>query len=125
MTYTEWQKLPVSARIKRCAKALGWEKHPDKATAVWCVDGRATALVRDWDPLRSRDDCQALIEAVAALRDPAKQIDFGLLIVENSVIRHEVRDGALSVGDIIDLYTLVDPDLLAWAGCESLLEEHD
>ena len=124
MTYTEWQKLPVSARIKRCAKALGWEKHPDKATAVWCVDGRATALVRDWNPLRSRDNRQVLIEAVAALRDPAKQMRFGQRIT-NSIIRHEVVDGLISVCDIIDLYALVDPDLLVWAACEALLEGHD
>ena len=105
MTYTDWQKLPVSERIERCAKALGW----------------TIGDYEEWDPLRSRDDCQALIVAVAALRDPAKQMRFGQRIT-NSIIRHEVVDGLISVCDIIDLYALVDPDLLVWAACEALLE---
>ena len=100
MTYSEWGKLSEAERIERCAKALGWKRHEERAIEVWCLDGQATALVRDWNPLRSRDDCQALIEAVAALRDSAKQMRFG-----QSIIR---------------LYTLVDPDLLAWAACEAL-----
>ena len=124
MTYSEWGKLSEAERIERCAKALGWKRHEERAIEVWCLDGQATALVRDWNPLRSRDDCQALIEAIAELQDPQKQIDFGRLIVENSVIRHEVRDGALSVGDILDFYALVELDLLAWAACEAL-EGHD
>ena len=104
MTYSEWGKLSEAERIAQCTKALGW----------------TIGDYEEWDPLRSRDDCQALIEAIAELQDPQKQIDFGRLIVENSVIRHEVRDGALSVGDILDFYALVELDLLAWAACEAL-----
>ena len=107
MTYFEWESLPEAERIERCAKALRWHK----LGAFW-VD-QANNVMADlerkgewdgWDPLRSRDDCQALIEAVAALRDSAKQMRFG-----QSIIR---------------LYTLVDPDLLAWAACKAL-EGHD
>ena len=113
MTYTDWQKLPVSERIAQCTKALGWEKHPDKATAVWCVDGQATALVRDWNPLRSRDDCAALIEAVETEGSPT---DFGNLLVTELYGPGVVM---LEPDCIIDLVG-ASPDLLAWAACEAL-----
>ena len=120
MTYTDWQKLPEAERIERCAKALRWHK----LGAFW-VD-QANNVMADlerkgewdgWDPLRSRDDCAALIEAVETEGSPT---DFGNLLVTELYGPGVVM---LEPDCIIDLVG-ASPDLLAWAACKAL-EGHD
>jgi len=126
MTYFEWESLPEAERIERCAKALRWHK----LGAFW-VD-QANNVMADlerkgewdgWDPLRSRDDCAALIEAVAN-HSPSAVVAFSAALATSDLEYTESAAMAWCASHWLALFCAA-PDLLAWAACEALLEGHD
>ena len=107
MTYSEWGKLSEAERIAQCTKALGW----------------TIGDYEEWDPLRSRDDCQALIEAVAN-HSPSAVVAFSAALATSDLEYTESAAVAWCASHWLALFC-ADPDLLAWAACEALLEGHD
>jgi hypothetical protein len=66
MPYTEWIARGPVVCDAECAEAMGWTRHPDKAIAVWCLNGEATQTIRGWSPTTDRNATAMMLDAVEA-----------------------------------------------------------